>query len=404
MEINMGKLIINQNLVTPKIAEKVTGLCPFGAISYKDGMLDISSACKMCKICAKKSEGVIEYKEDEKKVGVDKSAWRGICVFADITAGKLHRVTYELCGKAKELAAVTRHPVFAVAIGHNIREEAEKLLYYGVDNLFIYDDEAFGEFRVEPFTTAFCDFIDKHRPSSVLIGATNLGRQLAPRVAARCRTGLTADCTILEMKENTDLVQIRPAFGGNIMAQIVTPNARPQFCTVRYRVFSAPARSESPSGSAIEMTVTEEMLKTSTEILEIAEKPKQIDISDADVIVACGRGFKSEADLSLAKELAEKLHAQLACTRPLIEAGWMDPRRQIGLSGRTVKPKLILTLGVSGSVQFAAGMKGSDLIIAVNNDPSANIFDIAHIGIVGDLYEIIPKLLNRIDGGAFHVS
>ena len=396
MEINMGKLIINQNLVTPKIAEKVTGLCPFGAISYKDGMLDISSACKMCKICAKKSEGVIEYKEDEKKVGVDKSAWRGICVFADITAGKLHRVTYELCGKAKELAAVTKHPVFAVAIGHNIREEAEKLLYYGVDNLFIYDDEAFGEFRVEPFTTAFCDFIDKHRPSSVLIEATNLGRQLAPRVAARCRTGLTADCTILEMKENTDLVQIRPAFGGNIMAQIVTPNSRPQFCTVRYKIFAEPKPMDEKCGETVIMPVSEKMKEAGVEVLSSYSKPRDIDISESDVIVAVGRGAASENMRKMASELAELIGGVVACTRPLVEDNLYDAKRQIGLSGRTVKPKIIFCLGISGAIQFAAGMKSSETIIAINTDPKAPIFDVAHYSVIGDVNEVVPELIKMI--------
>ncbi|MBO4733495.1 MAG: electron transfer flavoprotein subunit alpha/FixB family protein, partial [Clostridia bacterium] len=206
----------------------------------------------------------------------------------------------------------------------------------------------------------------------------------------------TADCTMLEMKENTDLVQIRPAFGGNIMAQIITPNTRPQFCTVRYKIFSAPGWCE-PNGEVINMPVTDKMLSGDTEVLKTVNKPEEIDISDAEIIVAVGRGIKSKDDLALAEKLANKLGAQLACTRPLIEAGWFDAKRQIGLSGRTVKPKLIITLGVSGSVQFAAGMQNSDKIIAVNSDKSAPIFKIAHYGFVGDLYEIVPKLLEKIE-------
>ena len=215
----MKKLVINNNLVTPQNASELVSLCPFGAISYTDGKLDISAACKMCKLCVRKGGGVIELVEEPEEASVDKSLWQGICVYADCSGGKTHRVTFELCGKAKELAQVTKQPVYALLIGSNVEENAKELLKYGVDRVFVYDDPVFKDFRIEPYAAAFYDFVEKEKPSSILVGATNLGRQLAPRVAARCRTGLTADCTILEMKENTDLVQIRPAFGGNIMAQ-----------------------------------------------------------------------------------------------------------------------------------------------------------------------------------------
>ena len=196
--------------------------------------------------------------------------------------------------------------------------------------------------------------------------------------------------------ENTDLVQIRPAFGGNIMAQIVTPHTRPQFCTVRYKVFSEPKPSEAPSGEIIPMAVTEDMLRTDIRILSSEDKPKDVDISEADVIVAVGRG--AVGILDKAKELADLLGGVLACTRPLVEENVLDAKHQIGLSGRTVKPKLIITLGISGAVQFAAGMKGSDCIVAVNSDPSASIFDVAHYCVVGDVNEILPMLIEKIKG------
>lgn len=390
----MGKLIINHGLVTKEKAEQLVSLCPFGAISYEDGRLDISSGCKMCKMCVRKGGGLVEFQEDTKEI--DKSLWRGICIYADCTGGKIHRVTFELCGKARELAAVTGHPVYALLIGHNTDSCAEELLHYGVDKVFVYDHAEFADFRIEPYTAAFCDFIEKEKPSSILVGATNLGRQLAPRVAARCRTGLTADCTVLEMKENTDLVQIRPAFGGNIMAQIVTPHTRPQFCTVRYKVFSEPKPSELPAGQIIPMAVTEEMLRTGVRVLSSAEKPKDIDIAEAEVIVAVGRG--ATGILDSAKELANLLGGVLACTRPLVEGNILDAKHQIGLSGRTVKPKLIITLGISGAVQFAAGMKGSDCIVAINSDPAAPIFDIAHYCVTGDVNLIVPMLIEKIKG------
>lgn len=392
----MGKLVINHNLVTPEKAEALVSLCPFGAISYADGKMDISSGCKMCKMCVRKGGGLIDFVEEVKEI--DKSLWKGVCVYADCSGRKIHRVTFELCGKAKELAAVTGHPVYALVIGSEVEDCAEKLLHYGVDKVFVYDDPAFADFRIEPYTAAFCDFIEKEKPSSILVGATNLGRQLAPRVAARCRTGLTADCTVLEMKENTDLVQIRPAFGGNIMAQIITPATRPQFCTARYKVFTEPKPTDEPSGEIVRMAVTDAMRASAIEVLSTAEKPKDIDIAEADVIVAVGRGASGEAMRAQAKELADLLGGVVACSRPLVEENIFDAKHQIGLSGRTVKPKLIFCLGISGAVQFAAGMKSSDCIVAINSDPAAPIFDVAHYCVVGDVNEIVPKLIAQIKG------
>lgn len=391
----MGKLAINKNLVTDERAAALVKLCPFGAISYNDGVLDISSACKMCKMCVKKGGGLVDYVEDEVKE-IDKSLWRGVCVYADCTSERIHRVTFELIGKARELAAVTGHPVYAIVIGSDVEEKAKELLRYGTDKVFVYDDPAFKEFRIEPYTAAFSDFIEKFKPSSILVGATNLGRQLAPRVAARCRTGLTADCTVLEMKENTDLVQIRPAFGGNIMAQIITPATRPQFCTARYKVFTEPKPTDTPTGEVVKMNVTKEMTASAIEVIESFAKPRDVDIAEADVIVAVGRGASGEAMRKQAEELADLLGGMVACTRPLVEGNIFDAKHQIGLSGRTVKPKLIICLGISGAVQFAAGMKSSDCIVAINTDKTAPIFDVAHYCVVGDVAEIVPTLINKI--------
>ncbi len=391
----MGQLKINHNMVSAAKAENLIKICPFGAISYEGGKLDISSACKMCKMCVKKGEGIIEYVEEEIQ-SVNKDEWKGICVYADHSAGKIHRVTYELLGKAKELAEVINHPVYVLVIGSGLGDEIQKLRRYGADKIYVYDDPAFEDFSIEPYTAAFYDFIQTVKPSSIMVGATNLGRQLAPRVAARCKAGLTADCTVLEMKDNTDLVQIRPAFGGNIMAQIVSPNTRPQFCTVRYKVFSEPKASDALTGEVINMTVKKEMLATSVKVVSSTDKPKDIDISEADVVVAVGRGAMSEAMRAYAKELADLLGGVVACSRPLVEANIYDAKHQIGLSGRTVKPKFIICLGISGAVQFAAGMKSSDCIVAINTDKTAPIFDVAHYAIVGDAGEIVPSLISKL--------
>jgi electron transfer flavoprotein alpha subunit len=228
------------------------------------------------------------------------------------------------------------------------------------------------------------------------VGATPVGRQLAPRVAAKLKTGLTADCTILDINENTDLVQIRPAFGGNIMAQILTPNHRPQMATVRYKVMNAPERKDFAKGEIIICDIESKELGSKVTVLDIISKEKEQFIEASEVLVVAGRGVKKEEDLAMLEELADLFGGQIACTRPVMEAGWLDAKRQVGLSGRTVRPKLIITCGVSGSVQFAAGMNNSEQIIAINKDENAPIFKTAHYGLVGDLYEIIPDLISRI--------
>jgi electron transfer flavoprotein alpha subunit len=281
-------------------------------------------------------------------------------------------------------------------MGSNIEKQSHELLHYSVDKVFVYNNEKLDRFKMEPYTAVFDDFVNKVKPTAILIGATPVGRQLAPRLAARMKTGLTADCTILDINENTDLVQIRPAFGGNIMAQILTPNHRPQMATVRYKVMDAPKRNPEETGEIINCELADEKLSSRVEVLDIIAKEKEQFIEASEVLVVAGRGVKKEEDLQMLKELADLLGGQIACTRPVMEAGWLEAKRQVGLSGRTVRPKLIITVGVSGSVQFAAGMNNSDHIIAINKDENAPIFKTAHYGIIGDLYEIIPNLISQI--------
>lgn len=393
----MGTLKVNDHLVTPENMAELIRICPFNALEDNNGKLEVNAACKLCRICVNKGpKGVMEFVEDEKRQTVDKSLWKGIAVYVDHVEGEIHPVTMELLGKAKELAGKVGFPVYALFLGHGILDKAEELLHYGADKVYAYDHKELKDFRIEPYAAAFEDFINNVKPSSILVGATTIGRSLAPRMAARFRTGLTADCTVLDIKENTDLVQIRPAFGGNIMAQIKTPNTRPQLATVRYKVMNALERSVVANGEVVECKIDDSRLVSRIEVLEVRQKDKETSISDAETIIAVGRGIKSEKDMEMVRELAGLLDAQIAGTRPLVESGWLDAKRQVGLSGRTVKPKLIITLGISGSVQFAAGMNGSEHIFAVNSDEKASIFNIAHYGIVGDLYEVLPQLIERI--------
>ncbi|MBR4643431.1 MAG: electron transfer flavoprotein subunit alpha/FixB family protein [Selenomonadaceae bacterium] len=392
----MGKLIVHQEKVQD-IASLIK-ICPFGAMEEKAGKIEINSACRLCKLCIKRGKGVFEFVE-ESTAEIDKSAWRGIAVYVDHVNGKIHPVTYELIGKARELAAKINQPVYAIFLGEGINQKAEEILHYGVEKVYTCDKKELRAFNIENYTTAFAAFINKIKPAAILVGATPVGRQLAPRVAAHFHTGLTADCTILDIHENTDLVQIRPAFGGNIMAEILTPNHRPQMATVRYKIMDAPKRNDEISGSIEPLELDAAKFTSKVEVLSVTKKPKEIGIENADVLVVAGRGVKKKEDLKLIRELAEILNGDFACTRPLAENGWLEPKRQIGLSGRTVRPKLIITCGVSGSVQFVAGMEHSEKIFAINSDPKASIFKVANYAVVGDLYEIIPKLIEKIKSG-----
>lgn len=374
--------------------ESLIALCPFGAIEYADGRLSINAGCRMCRICVRKGEGVFEFVEDNRP-SVDKSLWRGIAVYAEVTEGKIHPVSLELIGKARELAARIGEPVYSVIAGADIGEPARELLEYGVDEVFAYDDPALRYFRIEPYAAVLSDFIETVRPSSILVGGTTSGRSLAPRVAARFRTGLTADCTRLEISPNSDLDQIRPAYGGNIMAHINTPRHRPQFATVRYKIFSIPER-ENRGGKVTFRRLDPGKLLSAIDILELREKPRETGIEEAEVLVAAGRGVKKPEDLAMLSELAGLLGGRLASTRALVEAGWLDSKHQIGLSGRTVKPKLLIACGVSGAIQFVAGMNGAERIVAINTDSDAPIFKVAHIAICQDLYQVVPQLLERI--------
>ncbi len=393
----MAELIVHQEKI-PDLS-KITGLCPFGAIEVNADRVNISAACRMCKLCVKNGPpGAFEFVEAQ-RTSVDKNAWRGVAVYIDQTDGEIHPVSLELVGKACELAGKIGHPVYAVVAGHQLTALTEELRHYGIDAITVYDHPELEHFRIGPYAAVFEDFVNRCKPSVILVGGTPIGRSLAPRVAARFRTGLTADCTFLDIQSNTDLDQIRPAFGGNIMAHIRTPRHRPQFATVRYKIFSAPQRRAEPSGEVIAVTPSDAMLASRIETLDSRRKEPVKNIEDADVLVVAGQGIQRRENIELLQQLADRLGGMVGGTRPVIEAGWLEPRRQIGLSGRTVKPKLIITCGVSGSVQFVAGMSGAEKIIAINLDPDAPIFKVAHTAMIGDVCEIIPELLNMLAKG-----
>ena len=374
--------------------------CPFGAIELIGGKAQMNSACRACGVCVKNCPSGAIIKLETRTESVDKTKWRDILVYAEASGGKLHPVSAELIGKALELSGPLGYRVDSVLVGSGISACAEELRHYGVSKVYVYDAPELIGFRADAYAACVEDAISLMKPSVVLVGATLVGRSLAPRLATRFHTGLTADCTQLELRPNSDLVQIRPAFGGNIMAQIITANTRPQFATVRYKVMDAPVRRAEASGEIVPRSIPKGVYESRMKLLSTRPLPSHKSISDADVLVVGGRGLQKQSDLEMVKALAALLGGDWAVSRPLVEKGWAGNERQIGLSGRTVRPKLIITCGVSGAIQFASCMNMSEHIIAINTDPEAPIFSVAHIAIVGDLYEILPDLIQKLKEGA----
>ncbi|MCD8333846.1 MAG: FAD-binding protein [Clostridiales bacterium] len=366
--------------------------CPFGALSMGERGIEVGETCRMCGLCVRRCpHKAITF--EQKAGAVDKRQWRDFLIFVEQELGDIHPVAYELIGEARKMAPKVGYKVNCVLVGgEGTAQNAEKLLPYGVDTVYVYEHPGFAGFKADCYADAVADCIANTQPSSVLIGATSLGRSLAPRLSTRYHTGLTADCTTLDIQPNTDMVQIRPAFGGNIMAQILIANSRPQFATVRYRVMDRAKRVDKPTGIVARCEVTEAMVHSGIEVISSTLIEKKKTIEEAERIVAIGRGVRNEEGVELCRQLAQALGAQLAFTRPMVEQGVGDQLHQIGLSGHTVRPKLVITCGVSGAIQFTSCMNSAETIVAINSDPNAQIFGVASYCIVDDLYQVVPKL------------
>jgi electron transfer flavoprotein alpha subunit len=318
--------------------------------------------------------------------------YKGLMVFAEQQNGKIHPVSFELLGKGRELAGKLGIEVSAVLLGNSIEDTAQELVQYGADKVYVYDNPTLADFDLLNYKHNIVRLVRETRPEIVLFGATHLGRSLGPRIAAALETGLTADCTGLEIDSAGLLVQIRPAFSGNIFAHIKT-QGYPQMATVRYKVMTAGQKDTARKGDVIkkEAEIVPSLIQIVTK-----ESSGDVNLPDAEVIVSGGRGLKKAGDFELIAELAEVLGGVVGSSRPLVDAGWIAREHQVGFSGNTVKPKVYIACGISGSPQHMAGMRNSDIIIAVNSDPSAPIFRIADYGIVGDLYEILPRFITEI--------
>lgn len=370
---------------------KCIEVCPFFNIERDGNHIKISDGCRVCGKCKEACPVEAIEIHEGKRIIIDKKEWKDILVYIEYHHNKVHPIGYQLIGKAYELAESIGYNVYGIVIGKNVDISKSQLKNYPLKKVFLYETEEY--FMSDLYGELFSDCINRMKPSVVLIGGTAEGRSLAPRVATEFKTGLTADCTELTLRDNTDLVQIRPAFGGNVMAQIVTTDTRPQFATVRYNVMKA---MEPIFTYGVEFIEVEGRGHSKLTILETTPIPKTRGIAMQEILVVAGKGVKKKEDLGMLEELASLLGGELASTRGLVEKGWMASERQIGLSGQTVRPKLLIACGVSGSVQFMAGMGGSENIIAINTDVDAKIFNIAHYPICGDLYEIVPELINLI--------
>jgi caffeyl-CoA reductase-Etf complex subunit CarE len=370
--------------------------CPFGAITIVGGKAQIGDACRVCGACEPvcPMKAITIKKNDGPQSFAD---WRGVLVYAEQREGKVHPVAYELLGRGRELAATLGEPVYAIVVGSGLVEAAEELVKRGADKVLTYDHPSLATYRDDPYSQILTEAARELKPSIFLIGATSIGRALGPRVAAKLRTGLTADCTSLDIDPQMKvLLQTRPAYGGNIMATIYTQNSRPQMATVRYKVMTEAKIDPAHKGEVIKKTVDPSKLQDRVRVLGFEAAKEQVSIVDADIVVSGGKGLGEPKGFELIQQLATALGGAVGASRPTVDEGWIEYRHQVGLSGRTVRPKLYVACGISGAVQHQAGMKTSDVIIAINKDREAPICRISTLAAVGDLYEVVPRLIEKI--------
>ena len=326
------------------------------------------------------------------------AGYRGVWVFIEQTEGEVARVSWELSGVGRQLADSLGVPLSAVIIGENVGHLSDEAFAYGADQVYIIDQPVYHYYRTEPYLEAFCYLIEKYKPEIVLMGATGMGRDLAGAVATRVKTGLTADCTGLGVDDKRNLMQTRPAFGGNIMATIMCDRYRPQMATVRPQVMPLPEKRDGVKGTVVVESFAVNEADIFTKVLEIIKDKKKnsVDIAGAEFIVSGGRGLMAKENFAMLQELADELGGVVGGSRSAIDAGWLSADRQVGQTGKTVRPKIYIACGISGAIQHLVGMQDSDVVIAINRDKEAPIFEVATYGIVGDLFQVVPALTERL--------
>ncbi len=373
-------------------------VCPFGAITVGETSVEISDECTLCGMCVDTCEfGAISLPEVGAGPAADLADYNGVWVFAEWRDGTVHKVSYELLGAGRQLADKRGVELAAVLLGHGLGEAlSSELIAYGADVVYLVDHPQLARFTNEAYADVLVDLIHKKRPEILLAGATSIGRSFIPRVAASVRTGLTADCTELDISEEGLLLQTRPAFGGNVMATIVCPNSRPQMATVRPKVMRPVRQPEHPGRSEV-IEVPDGIFQNRVEVLEvIPEQDQTAKLTEADIIVSGGRGLGKAENFVLLEELAQLVKGAVGASRGAVEEGWIAPSHQVGQTGRTVAPTLYMAVGLSGAIQHVVGMQGSKIIVAVNKDREAPVFDVASCGVVADLFEFIPAFIRKI--------
>ncbi len=393
-------------------ADKCTGCtlcvkaCPFAAITMQErpdnkrklAVIDLDK-CTLCNACVSSCKfNAIEIKA-EKESSADISHFKGVWVFAEQREGKIQPVAYELLGEGRKLAKDLNTDLSAVLCGgEEIEEEIAHLFAYGADKVYLMHHDELKDYKSLPYTRAISELINKYKPEIFLLGATTMGRDLAARLAIRVGAGLTADCTGLDIDpEKKILRQTRPAFGGNIMATIISPNNRPQMATVRPKVFKKPEKQEGKKGELIKFSPVINAEDLVVKILQIIkDESVKVNLAEAEIIVSGGRGLGEAKNFKLIEDLARILGGAVGASRATVDAGWISAHHQVGQTGKTVSPKLYIACGISGKIQHLAGMQSSDTIVAINKDPDAPIFKVATYGIVGDLFEYVPLLTKKL--------
>lgn len=335
--------------------------------------------------------------------------YKGVYIFAQQVDNEISPIAFELLGKARELAKALETEVTAILLGYNVKNLADSLAKYGADNVIVVDNPVLETYRTEPYTQALTAVINEYKPEIMLVGATAIGRDLGPRVSARVGTGLTADCTVLEIgdfplnplpnreQKHNQLLMTRPAFGGNTIATIACPDNRPQMATVRPGVMQKIEPIADAKANVIEFNSALEENNCYVEILDVVKEIKNtVDIQEAKILVSGGRGVGSKENFKLLEDLAAAIGGAVSCSRAAVDNGWMDKDLQVGQTGKTVRPNVYFAIGISGAIQHTSGMEESDIIIAINKDASAPIFDVADYGIVGDLNKIVPMLTEAL--------
>ncbi len=380
------------------VCESCIAACLYGGVEIIENSAVITPDCNLCGACVDACPvDAITLKRADHVEQVDKSQYKGVWVIAEHFGGEIHKVAYQLLGKGRELADILKTDLTIVILGINFDKILSGFSNYGADQVIYIESKILKHYYSDIYVNILFDLITERKPEIILIGATPTGRDFAPRLAKRLNTGLTADCTGLEIEEETrNLRQTRPTFGGNLMATILTPLSRPQMATVRPGIFKASNETK----KKIKIIKIERDLNETdsvTKVLKVIKKQKtKINLEDAAIIVSGGRGVGSKEGFKIIKELADALGAELGGSRVSVELNWVDHDRQVGQTGKTVSPKLYIACGISGAIQHSVGMQNSEIIVAINRDKSAPIFNLAHYCLVGDLHEIVPILTKEI--------